>query len=94
MNKIQFWILNLTSLALVLLLVGHFVMVKRNNLLGEALDRDRTAINNARQIETVLDQLAKRIARGSETDPQLKSILIKYGLNVTLEVDGRKKSYP
>ena len=94
MNKLQFWALNGVSLILAILLLGHFFFARHNNRLGHALDRDRAAINNARQLEGVLDQLAKRIAKGSDTDPNLKQILIKYGLNVTLEVDGKKKSYP
>jgi len=94
MNKLQFWVLNAASLVLAALLLGHFFFARANNRLGQSLDRDRNAINNARQLETVLDQLAKRIARGSDTDPKLKNILVKYGLNVTLEVDGKKKTYP
>jgi hypothetical protein len=94
MNKFQFWTLNLAALILVSLLAGHFFFGRSNVRLGDALNRDRAAINQARQAETVLDQLAKRIARGSDTDPQLKTILAKYGLKVTLEVDGQKKNYP
>lgn len=59
-----------------------------------AVTRDQAALNNTRQAEVVLDQLAKRIVRGSEVDPRLTNILAKYGLNVTLEVDGKMKSYP
>ena len=94
MNKLQFWALNVGSLVLAALLLGHFFFVRANNRLGQALDRDRNVINNARQLEPVLDQLAKRIAKGSDADPKLKNILVKYGLNVTLEVDGKKKTYP
>jgi transcription elongation GreA/GreB family factor len=94
MNKLQFWGLNVVSLILALLLLSHFFFARHNNRLGQALERDRAAINKAQQLEGVLDQLAKRIAKGSDTDPKLKQILVKYGLNVTLEVDGKKKSYP
>ena len=48
----------------------------------------------ARQLETVLDQLAKRIAKGSDIDPKLKIVLLKYGMNVSLEIDKKKKTYP
>ena len=94
MNKLQFWALNVVSLLLAILLLCHFLFAQHNNRLGQALDRDRTAINNANRLEGVLDQLAKRIAKGSDTDPKLKIVLVKYGLNVTLEVDGKKKTYP
>jgi hypothetical protein len=94
MNKFQFWTLNLASLLLVLLLLGHFFFAQHNNGLGQALERDRAAINNARQIEVVLDQLAKRIAQGAGTDPRLKNILIKHGLNLPSEPVGNKSKRP
>jgi hypothetical protein len=94
MNKFQFWALNFLSFVLAALLLGHYVLARHNDRLSQAVTRDRAAANSARQIEPVLDQLAKRIASGSETDPRLKNILSKYGLNVTLETDGKKKTYP
>ena len=94
MNKQQFWALNLASLILTVLLLGHFFFVRHKNQLGEVLAHEQAYINSARQLETVLDQLAKRIAKGSDTDPKLKNILVKYGMTVTLETDGKKKTYP
>ena len=94
MSKTQFQLLNLTSVLLALLILAHFVFVKINTRSGEALERERALINNGRQIESVLDQLAKRIARGSDTDPQLKTILTQHNLKVTLEVEGKTKAYP
>ena len=94
MNKLQFWTLNAVCLALAALLVTHFYFSRHNTRMAEALNQERAYLNNARQLETVLDQLAKRIARGSDTDPKLKNVLVKFGMNVTLEVDGQKKTYP
>ena len=94
MTKLQFQVLNIISCLLALTFLGHFIFVKLNARSGQALERDRLTVSNARQVESVLDQLAKRIAYGSDTDPQLKSILAKHGLHVTLEVDGKKKTYP
>ena len=94
MNKLQFWVLNVVCLVLAALLLTHFFFSRQNNRLTESLNQERAYLNNARQLETVLDQLAKRIAKGSDTDPKLKNILVKYGMNVTLEVDGKKKTYP
>ena len=94
MSKLQFWTLNIASLILAAVLMGHFFFVRHNNQLGASLTREQAYINNARQLETVLDQLAKRIAKGSDTDPKLKNILVKYGMTVTLETDGKKKTYP
>ena len=94
MNRHQFWALNLASLVLAALLLGHFFFVQHSHQLGDALTRDQVYINNARQLEAVLDQLAKRIAKGSDNDPKLKIILLKYGMNVTLETNGKTKTYP
>jgi hypothetical protein len=94
MNKIQFWTLNIASLLLILLLLGHFFLGQSNDRLGHALERDRAAINNARQLEVILDQLSRRIAQASDSDQRLKTILIKYGLNVTSEPVGAKKKHP
>ena len=94
MNRLQFWTLNLSALLLAALLLGHFFFAQHNDTLGAALERDRAAVANARQVEVVLDQLAKRIAVASKTEPQLKTVLVKYGLNVTLETDGRKTTVP
>ena len=94
MNKLQFWILNATSLLLVTLLLGHFFTVQQNDRLKLQVVRNQATIENNRQSEIVLDQLAKRIARGSDIDPRLTNILVKHSLAVTLEVDGKKKNYP
>lgn len=94
MNKLQFWILNVASLVLAAMLLGHFFFARHNNKLGAALSSEQAYINQARQLESVLDQLGKRIAKGSDTDPKLKTILVKYGMTVTLEVDGKQKTYP
>jgi hypothetical protein len=51
-------------------------------------------VARARQMEPILDQIAKRIAKVSDNDPQLRLILVKHGMKVTLEVDGKQKSYP
>ena len=94
MSKFKFWTLNVLSLVLVALLLGHHFFARQNDQLGDAVLRDQAFVNGSRQVEVTLDQLAKRIAKGSETDPQLKKLLTKHGLNVTLETDGTKKNYP
>jgi hypothetical protein len=94
MTKSQFWILNAASIVTVALLLTHFFLARHNSGLKDMFAREQSAIENAKQLERVLDQLAKRIAKGSDTDPRLTEILRRYGLNVTLEIDGKKKSYP
>ena len=94
MTKFQYWTLNVIGLVLVAMLLGHHFFARANDRLGDAVMRDQAFVNGSRQVEATLDQLAKRIAKGSETDPQLKKLLVKYGLNVTLDTDGTKKTYP
>lgn len=101
MNKPQFWTLNLIGLVLAASLLAHYFWGRANESamlyneqLSQTLARQQTTVNNAQKVEPVLEQLVKRIAKGSETDPQLRNILVKYGLNVTLETDGKTKSYP
>jgi len=94
MSRRQFWILNLAGAILVLLLVSHFGMARLNGRRTDDLNLQRAYINNANQVSAVLDRMAQRIAQGSEIDPRLRDLLIKYGLSVTLDVQGKKKTYP
>ncbi len=94
MNRLQYWLLNIASAVLVMLLAGHFVLSRLDNRLGEQLDRERAYINRTGQVSAVLDEMAKRIAVGSEADPRLRDVLLKYGLSVTLDAGGKKKTYP
>jgi hypothetical protein len=94
MSRFQFWTLNCASAILVVLLATHFVMSRRNSRRTDELNLQRAYINNANQVSAVLDRMAQRIAQGSESDPRLRDLLIKYGLTVTLDVQGKKKTYP
>jgi hypothetical protein len=94
MTRLQSLILNATGALLVLTLLGHFAFSTWNNSTADELRANQAALNNAAQVRVVLDNLAKRIALGSETDPRLRDLLIKYGLNVTLDVQGQRKAYP
>ena len=94
MNKTQYWILNGLALILAVLLMGHYFFAQSNRRMAEATQRGKAQIANSPQMELALDRMAKRVAIGSEIDPQLSEILIRYGLNVTVEIDGQKKTYP
>jgi predicted Zn-dependent protease len=98
MTKAQFWILNTVSLVLVVLSIVQFVTnrtnAQMNNALNQQMNQQQPVINHGQQLEPILDQLAKRIARDSETNAALRELLIKHDLRVTLEVDGKKKNYP
>ena len=94
MTKTQFWIFNVVCLVLIALLITQFVINGSNTKLTEEMNQQQAVINNARQLEPVLDQLAKRIARDSDTNAALRNLLVKYDMHVTLEVDGKQKKYP
>jgi hypothetical protein len=94
MSRSQFYLLNTVSVLLVVFLLTHFALARYNDRTGNALAREQAAIGNTRQVEAVLEQLAKRIARGSDTDPRLAGVLRKNALTVTLDVAGKKKAYP
>ncbi len=94
MNKTQYWTLNCLALILAGLLLGHYLFTQSNRRLAEATRRGQAQIVSSRQMEVTLDQMAQRVALGSETDPQLKDILLRYGLSVTLEKDGQTRTYP
>jgi hypothetical protein len=94
MTKSQFWILMFFSVLTAGLMASHLGLVHANEKLSQELGAEQNIVGNAQQLEPVLDRLAKRIAKGSDTDPRLKNVLAKYGLSVTLDVDGKKKNYP
>lgn len=101
MNRFQFWTLNFLGFVLAILLLAHYfwgrsneTVLLANEQLNQTLAREQATISAAQQVESVLGLLAKRIARGSETDPQLRNILARHALNVTLETDGTKRNYP
>lgn len=94
MTRNQFLLLNIISFMLVIVLIAQFFLSRDNAISTGALNNQQAVISNARQLETVLDQLAKRIARDSETNAALRDLLVKYDMRVTLEVDGKQKNYP
>lgn len=94
MSKSQYWILNFLGVILAVLLLSHYFFAKSNYQLAEDTRQGQATIARSRQLAVTLDQMAKRVAIGSETDPRLRQILVRYGLHVTLEKDGVKKTYP
>lgn len=75
MSRLEFRVLNATAALLVALLLAHFFVTRGTTRLGAELSRQRNAIANARQVDAVYQQLAQRIARGSDADPRLKALL-------------------
>ena len=94
MSRSQFLALWLVSVLLIGLVLTNWFLVRSNARLNATLLSQQGYINKASQAEPVLDNMAKRIAKGSDVDARLKNVLIKHGLKVTLDVDGKKKSYP
>jgi hypothetical protein len=94
MTKNQYWVLNVVSFVLVTLMTVQFFVNRSNAQLNDSINQQQAVINHGRQLEPILDQLAKRIARDSETNAALRELLVKHDLRVTLEVDGKPKNYP
>jgi hypothetical protein len=94
MKRWQAVLFNGLAFVLALIVLANFSVARRNQRMAGELERKQQIINQARQAEPILDQIAKRTAHGSEKDPQLKSLLEKHKINVTLEVDGKKWNYP
>jgi hypothetical protein len=87
-------LLNVVCVLLGLMLLANFTLDQVNQRIAQTVTQYQTYINQARQSESVLDQLAKRVARGSDTSPDLRGVLERRQLKVTLEVDGQTKQYP
>ena len=87
-------LLNLVCLVLGLLLLANFTLAQINERIEQTVTQYQTYINQARQSESLLDQLAKRVAKGSDSEPALRAVLKRRQLNVTLEVNGETKHYP
>ncbi|MEO5802754.1 MAG: hypothetical protein ABIR24_04430 [Verrucomicrobiota bacterium] len=94
MTKTQLWIFNVVCLILIALLITQFFISRSNTKLTNEMNKQQAVIKNAQQLEPVLDQLAKRIARDSDTNAAFRNLLVKYDLRVTLEVEGKQKKYP
>ena len=96
MSRWQFYILNLTSLALVVLIGIQFWLVEKVRALDSEVARNQAiaVINNARKIEPILRDISVRIAQASETEARFRDLLVKHGMKVTLTVDGKQKNYP
>lgn len=75
MTRPEYRVLNATAALLVALLLASFFVSRSTRRLSGELARQRNAIANARQVEAVYQQLAQRIAQGSEADPRLKALL-------------------
>jgi hypothetical protein len=94
MNRTQFWILTVIAVLLSGVLWAQFWIVKNNNQLSAQVNRGQQIIAHGQQLGPALDQMAKRVAKASDNDPQFRSLLVKHGLNVTLDVEGKEKKYP
>ncbi len=94
MNKTDFSILLFLSVLIAALVGVNLWLNVSNNKLNNQLAQEQQAVNHAQQISPVLDNLAKRIAKGSDVDPRLREVLKKNELQVTLDNGGEPKKYP
>lgn len=94
MTKEQFRVLSFISVLLVSLLITQFVLNIGNAKLANEVSKQQLLVNRSRQLEPVLDQLAKRLAQDSESNPAFRNLLVKYELRVTSDTNGKQKKYP
>jgi hypothetical protein len=84
MNRIQFFVLVGLSSLVMLLLIGHIFLVRKNNFEQNRLAQAQQIVNQAQSFQSNLRQLAVRIYQDSQKtgDQGLKDILdrekIKY----------------
>jgi hypothetical protein len=84
MTRTQFWLLNVISAVLILILVAHVVLSRSNNKAAQQLTAQRTYINNARQVQPALENLVRRINAAGQNDVQIKALLAKYDIKVNV----------
>jgi hypothetical protein len=82
MTRTQFWLLNVISAVLIVVLVAHVSLSRSNSKAAQQLTTERTYINNARQIQPALENLVRRINAAGQNDVQLKALLAKYDIKV------------
>ena len=91
MSKKEFQIVTAMTLVMGLLLAVQFFMAQSNQRLARELARSQEVINQARQYEPKLREIAVRVAQLSEKDPALRELLVKYELKVNLNQSGKAK---
>jgi hypothetical protein len=94
MNKIEFWILNIASVAVATLIFAHYRLAKNTQNLNNQIVQMQLYVQNSRQEEVLVDQISKRVAYDSEKLPSLRDLLAKHELKVTLTINGKQKTYP
>ncbi len=82
MTRSQALALNIVSALLIFLLFAHLAFSRSNSKLGNQLNAARAQVNNARQLQPVLENLVRRIAAGGEKDVQVKALLTKYDIKI------------
>ena len=94
MTRTQFWLLNVVSAVLIVILVAHVVLSRSNNKAAQQLNTQRTYINNARQLQPALENLVRRISAAGQNDLQLKALLAKYDIKVNVPPDTNSVANP
>lgn len=95
MKRWQFHTLNALGLLVAVAVLTGFWLGRDVQALNLRAARTQVLMNQSRQqVQPILQQVASAIARASDTDPALRDLLKKHGLNVTLNVDGKPRQYP
>lgn len=80
-----------TTAVLILATVGFSFW---NQSYAVKVAQSQGSIANGQKAAEILKQLTIRVAQGSDVDPELRKLLIKYDLKASLMVDGKRRDYP
>jgi hypothetical protein len=95
MSKEQFWTLNGVGGVCALLLLINLVLGRLNEQSNRELVGNQNQLNRAQQMQTMMQNLAIRVAQVAQTNAALAAVLKRQDLKVTLNnPDGPTKPTP
>ncbi len=80
MTRAQYWILNLASLGLALLIGAEIVSVHQLDRVATLVGKAQAPLVQAQQNAPQIRALVQRTAVGATRDPALRDLLLKYGI--------------
>lgn len=88
------WLLNSLGWSAAVLILATIGFSFWNQSYAAKIAQSQASIANGQKAAEILKQLTVRVAQGSDVDPELRKLLIKYDLKASLMVDGKRRDYP
>ncbi len=85
MTRLQYWILNATSLLLAALIGTEIWMVHQLDHVATLVGKAQAPLLQAQQDEPQIRALVQRTAVGAARDPALRDLLFKYGIALKIK---------